>query len=178
MHTKDYRAAIANRLKACRKEKRMSLDSVAGATGVSKAMLGQVERRESVPTISTLWKIAGGLGVSFSSFFGEEAAPHSSESLFPNDPDMDVALVFPFNPATRMEVFDVTLRNHHRQHSPAHQVGVVEHIVVRHGCLEVVYEKTARRLKEGQSIRFYADIPHEYGAVTETVRFQDIICYT
>lgn len=36
-------------------------------TGVSKAMLGQIERGESSPTVTTLWKIATGLQVSFSS---------------------------------------------------------------------------------------------------------------
>lgn len=34
-------------------------------SGVSKAMIGQIERGESSPTLSTIWKIANGLKVSF-----------------------------------------------------------------------------------------------------------------
>ncbi|GIN63302.1 hypothetical protein J27TS8_32950 [Robertmurraya siralis] len=36
-------------------------------SGVSKAMIGQIERGESSPTLSTIWKIANGLKVSFTS---------------------------------------------------------------------------------------------------------------
>ncbi len=43
----------------------MSLDNVANMTGVSKSMLGQIERGESSPTVATLWKIATGLHISF-----------------------------------------------------------------------------------------------------------------
>jgi transcriptional regulator with XRE-family HTH domain len=45
-----------------------SLDVTSQKTGVSKAMLGQIERGESSPTIATLWKIASGFDVLFSSF--------------------------------------------------------------------------------------------------------------
>ena len=34
-------------------------------TGVSKTMLSQIERSESMPTISTIWKISNGLKVKF-----------------------------------------------------------------------------------------------------------------
>src|SRR6476659_6616138 len=59
---------IARTLKALRQERGWSLDKTAEETGVSKAMLGQIEREESSPTIATLWKIASGFNVSFSSF--------------------------------------------------------------------------------------------------------------
>ncbi len=178
MPTENLKTTIANRLKTYRKDEGLSLDAVAAATQVSKAMLGQIERMESVPTIATLWKIASGLGLSFSSFFGGETAPPPEAPLFPADPDMQVAILFPFNPATRMEMFDITLRNGHHQQSAAHQPGVIEHVVVMEGRLEMRYENRTETLGEGQALRFHADIPHAYRALTDTVRFQNIICYT
>ena len=59
---------ISLTLKKLRQEKGWSLDKAAEKTGVSKAMLGQIERQESSPTIATLWKIASGFDTSFSSF--------------------------------------------------------------------------------------------------------------
>ncbi|MEH6823752.1 MAG: helix-turn-helix transcriptional regulator, partial [Motiliproteus sp.] len=59
---------LAKALKALRKEKGWSLDRTAKETGVSKAMLGQIERGESSPTIATLWKIAGGFNTQISTF--------------------------------------------------------------------------------------------------------------
>jgi transcriptional regulator with XRE-family HTH domain len=64
----DISARIASHLKSLRKSRGLSLDKTAQLTGVSKAMLGQIERGESSPTIATLWKIATGLSASFSSF--------------------------------------------------------------------------------------------------------------
>jgi len=46
------------------------------------------------------------------------------------------------------------------------------------GRLEMGYENKTEAVGEGQALRFHADIPHEYRALTETVRFQNIICYT
>lgn len=57
---------ISLTLKALRSERGWSLDKTAEKTGVSKAMLGQIERGESSPTIATLWKIASGFNTSFS----------------------------------------------------------------------------------------------------------------
>ena len=61
----DINNVIADNLKRMRKENRWSLDTVAEMTGVSKSMLGQIERKESSPTVATLWKIATGLHISF-----------------------------------------------------------------------------------------------------------------
>lgn len=55
----------ATTLKALRQARGWSLSKLAEETGVSKAMLGQIERNESSPTVSTLWKIATGLNVPF-----------------------------------------------------------------------------------------------------------------
>lgn len=54
---------IAANLKRIRKAKNMSLDRMAEQTGVSKSMLGQIERGESNPTVSTIGKIIEGIKV-------------------------------------------------------------------------------------------------------------------
>lgn len=56
---------IAINLKRIRKEKNMSLDMVAELTGVSKSMLGQIERGESNPTIGTISRIVEGIQISY-----------------------------------------------------------------------------------------------------------------
>ena len=58
---------VAENLKRLREERKLSLDAVAKCSGVSKSMLGQIERGVTNPTISTLWKIANGLKISFTS---------------------------------------------------------------------------------------------------------------
>jgi len=64
---KDLNKAISKNLKKIRKKKDLSLDALSNLTGVSKSMLGQIERGEVNPTISTILKISNGLKVSFTS---------------------------------------------------------------------------------------------------------------
>ena len=62
----DMAPIVGTSLRRLRKERALSLEALARASGVSRAMLGQVELGQSAPTISVLWKIARALGVPFS----------------------------------------------------------------------------------------------------------------
>ena len=66
-------AIIGNNLQQLRKEQGLSLDQLALKTGVSKAVLSQLENGKANPTINTIWKIATALHVTYSALLG--AAP-------------------------------------------------------------------------------------------------------
>lgn len=172
-----FKSKIAKRLKTLRKEKGLSLDATAKLTNVSKAMLGQIEREESSPTIAVLWKIASGLNASFSSFFSNQNEADMAQRIFPNDQNMQVKTLFAFSQDSAMEMFEITLTNHHKQLSSAHSTGVIEHIVVRSGCLSVFYDDTWHNFEAGQTCRFFSDQSHGYQAVSESCVFENIICY-
>lgn len=173
----DFKKQIADTLKTLRNEKGLSLDATAKLTGVSKANLGQIERQESSPTIATLWKIASGLDTSFSAFFAHAPELQKSEKIFPNDNNMKINTLFPFQADTGIEVFEIILTNHHEQMSEPHQIGVVEHVLVLDGSIDVFYDAQWHRLTPNQGVRFRSDQPHGYRAITKTTRFQNIICY-
>lgn len=59
---------VGQHLRELRKRQRWSLEQLALASGVSRAMLGQMEQGKSVPTIKTLWRIASALDVPIASF--------------------------------------------------------------------------------------------------------------
>lgn len=65
---------IGERLKEIRKVRCLTLDDAANLTGVSKPMLGQIERGQSSPTINTLWKISTGLKIPLSFFCRQQEA--------------------------------------------------------------------------------------------------------
>ncbi|MBM4082873.1 MAG: helix-turn-helix transcriptional regulator, partial [Planctomycetes bacterium] len=56
--------ALGKNVLRFRKRKNLSLDELAQRSGVSKAMLSQVEQEKVNPTVAVVWKIAHGLGVS------------------------------------------------------------------------------------------------------------------
>lgn len=173
-------------LKKLRAEQGWSLDKTAQETGVSKAMLGQIEREESSPTIATLWKIASGFNTSFSSFIEAIEADFSkpihrtgyTEELHPSNKKIKVLSLFPFDPQLHFEVYIIELLPNYEHLSPAHQPGVIEHIIVVDGKMEVLANGKWHALNKGEGLRFDANQPHGYRNLTkETICFHDIIHY-
>tara|TARA_R110002074_G_scaffold132695_2_gene276162 strand:- start:3128 stop:3694 length:567 start_codon:yes stop_codon:yes gene_type:complete len=161
---------LSNTLKTLRKERSWSLDAVAAKTGVSKAMLGQIERGESSPTTAILWKLATGFQVSVSSLM-EPLPEVAAQTLVrdanemrqhPGDSGMAVAPLFPFEARFGFEYMELTFLPGYERLSEPHEAGVVEYITVMSGRMEIFTEDIWRPLKAGQSIRFCADRPHGY----------------
>lgn len=173
-------------LKAFRQAKGWSLDRTALETGVSKAMLGQIEREESSPTISTLWKIAKGFHLSFSSFL--EAAPKEtgsfsyrskpSPNLHAREEKIEVATIFPYDKQTNSEIFLLKLHPGCEHLSLPHDHGVIEQVIGIDGEIEVLINGAWQPISEGTGIRFNADQPHGYrNNKTKIASFYNVIHY-
>lgn len=173
-------------LKAIRSERGWSLDQTAARTGVSKAMLGQIERGESTPTVATLWKIATGLGVPMTALL--EADRGDDDVLLlrdaaelrvrPSQEGMQRALLFPYEARFGFELYELTFAPGFESISEPHDIGVVEHITVQHGEVELQIEEKWRPLRQGQSLRFPADRRHGYRNRTrEEAVVMDLIHY-
>ncbi len=177
---------ISLTLKALRRERGWSLDKAAVATGVSKAMLGQIERGESSPTIATLWKIASGFNTSFSSFIEDISSEFNkpiyrggqTQQLHPDDEKIRVMPLFPFDKQLNLEIFVIELLPACEHLSPPHQVGVIEHVIVAEGNMEVLTHGTWQSLNKGEGLRFDANQPHGYRNLSSDIAvIHDIIHY-
>jgi len=67
--TSEVNQRIAERVRGLRAARGLSLDALAGKSGVSRSMISLVERGESSPTAVVLEKLAGGLGVLLAALF-------------------------------------------------------------------------------------------------------------
>jgi transcriptional regulator with XRE-family HTH domain len=72
--TSDLNQRIAERVRELRAAHDLSLDGLAGKSGVSRSMISLVERGESSPTAVVLEKLAAGLSVTLASLFDPPAA--------------------------------------------------------------------------------------------------------
>lgn len=72
----DINQRIAARVRELRSHSGLSLDGLAGQSGVSRSMISLIERGESSPTAVVLDRLAVGLGVTLATLFdgGEQAA--------------------------------------------------------------------------------------------------------
>ena len=178
---------LAAALRALRSTRGWSLDRTAQETGVSKAMLGQIERGESSPTIATLWKIASGFQTSLSGLIepipavAPDGFVHRTVDALRNQPGPDgmlVASLFPFEPRFGFELFELTLLPGYERLSEAHEPGVTEHVIVLRGRMEVLIDGHWIDLAEGHAVRFAADRPHGYRNRQETPAvFHNLIHY-
>ena len=177
---------VGTNLKRLRQEKGWSLDKAAKATGVSKAMLGQIERGESSPTVAKLWQIASGFEVSFSSFIAESSS-NELTSLFRDANELRreeynvgffVSLLFPFEEALGFEIFELTLAPDYQHESDPHNTGVTEHILCISGVMAVLYDGEWQTLQAGQAVRFNANQKHGYKNLgKDNAVFHNVIHY-
>ena len=178
---------IGRQLKALRNANGWSLTRAAEETGVSKAMLGQIERNESSPTISTLWKIATGFHKPLSLFVDNLLISSVDEKIIKTDNiftslkhDLKAKVLFPFDPRFGFEMFAIKLRPQQTHLSDAHDKGVFEHVTVITGEMEVKLKGRWKKLGEGHVLRFSADQAHGYRNTSKTItaEFHNLIFYS
>lgn len=181
---KDLNLIIGNRLKDIRNKRNLSLDEVARLTGVSKAMLGQIERGKSNPTVSTLWKIATGLKISFSLFIDENQEDlkvidqNDISPIIEDNNRMKLYPIFPFDANKGFEIFTIELEPDCNHISTPHNEGVEEYIIVTEGQIEININSEIFILQKGNSMRFMANLPHSYKNINQGRSvFQNIILY-
>ncbi|EOZ9384860.1 helix-turn-helix domain-containing protein [Enterobacter bugandensis] len=172
----DITLHLAATLKTLRQARGWSLSKLADETGVSKAMLGQIERNESSPTVSTLWKIATGLNVPFSAFITPEA---DRPAVFDSQQQaMVVKPLFPWDETLRFDHFSITLAPGALSESTPHEAGVIEHVVVISGELEMKINDEWQTVHADSGVRFAGDKPHAYrNSSDRPVHFHSLIHY-
>jgi transcriptional regulator with XRE-family HTH domain len=159
---------IAQNLKRIREERKISLDRVAELTGVSKSMLGQIERGNSSPTVATVWKIANGLKVSFTALM---SSPQSDISvvekaaikpLIEDNGKYRLYPLFPIEADRSFEIYCVEIKPGGYLSAEAHPAQTTEFITVYSGELTLRVRDQELQIAEGNSIRFKAHYPHAY----------------
>lgn len=162
----------------------ISLDEAAKRTEVSKAMLGQIERGESSPTLSVIWKISTGLKIPLSIFLKPKSAPNyhvnSLEDLnyvLENDGNIKVHTVFPFNPLTPLDYLLVEMQPLNRYSSTTHKNAKEEYVYVISGELTMHVGGYSYELKSGDSMSFAGSEEHEYESKESSVSFISVVLY-
>lgn len=159
---------IGDNLKRLRADMGLSLDAVARLSGVSKSMLGQIERGEVNPTISTMWRIANGLKISFTALVtraqddSEVVMRSEIEPLIEDGGKVRNYPVFPFDAERGFEMYAVDIDPGGYLQADAHTTGTQEFITLHTGGLSIRVGEDEHALGRGDSIRFKADAPHSY----------------
>lgn len=174
---------MAKNIRQIRETKKLTLDAAASVTGVSRSMLAQIEKGDANPTLSVLWKIANGYRVSFTTLI-EAADEHATlipfnmentivadEGRFRNYP------AFIFDEQRLFETYRILIEPGGATEAEPHLTGTEEYITVFKGNIEIVVEHEVFHLKEGDSIKFKADVSHAYKNIGEEVAELSMVIY-
>ena len=165
----DLAPVVGKNLRRLRTERGLSLERLAQASGVSRAMLGQVELGQSAPTINVLWKIARALDVPFSALITTTQTTgvkllraEQGKRLLSHDGSFSSRALFPFDEPRRVEFYELALEPGGSEAAEAHAAGTTENLVVSRGAVEIEVGGQTHALGTGDAILFEADAPHVY----------------
>jgi len=162
---------IAERVRELRAACGLSLDGLAGKSGVSRSMISLIERGESSPTAAVLEKLAAGLNVTLASLFDAPTAaqgptgPVARRDEQPQwkDPASGYVRrnVSPAGVPQPMQIIEVHFPPGERVafDSSGRDVRVHQQIWVLEGAMEITLGDECYRLREGDCLAMQLDRP-------------------
>lgn len=161
---------LGPKLQRQRKVRRMTLDALSAASGVSRSMLSQIERGQANPTFGTLWNLTQALGVKLADLTGDQSEhsstgvevlqAHFTPEIRTEDGGCVLRILSPPASAGTFEWYQITLEPGAILSSDAHTFGATEHLTVIEGELEVRAGEDRSILGPGATGRYAADRDH------------------
>jgi DNA-binding XRE family transcriptional regulator len=152
-----------------RKVRRLTLDQLAAASGVSRSMLSQIERGEANPTFSTLWSVTRALNLELSELIGGETSRGDSIDVVPRHATPEIrtgdgrcilTILSPVQMAGNTEWYLLRVEPGGELKSDPHARGTREHLTLLEGALSVEGPRGLVDVPEGATARYAADVAH------------------
>jgi transcriptional regulator with XRE-family HTH domain len=167
---------IGKNIQKIRKEQQLTLDILAEKSGVSKAMLSQIESEKVNPTVATVWKIARGLGVELDSLLKGKSESLRKFSIIrdeeisvldtsSNGPHLKV--LSPIEMAEDLEIYLLTFDKGSELNSKAHANKSEEYITVLEGRVRVEAGENVTDIKAGDFIMYHCDVDHSIRNISD-----------
>jgi XRE family transcriptional regulator, regulator of sulfur utilization len=162
-------AVLGPTIQRLRKAYNLSLGELSEQSGVAKSIISQIERNETNPTLSTVIKLSRALDTTVDEVLRGEAKSnfisHQTKSGIPILESQDglcrLAIAGPLNLIDYFQWYDFHAKPNGVLVSEPHPPGTVEHLYIVEGELEVTCGGEVRTAKDGEALRFIADMPHQ-----------------
>lgn len=171
----DPTPSLGKTIQRLRKAYNMSLGDLSEQSGVAKSIISQIERNETNPTLSTVYRLSRALDTTIDEVLRTQGAPvfieHQSRSGIPILESQDglcrLAIAGPLNLVEQVQWYDFRARPNGILESDPHPPGTVEHLYMLSGEIEVTSGEESKRAKAGEALRFRGDLPHRIVNVGE-----------
>lgn len=154
-----------------RKRRRLTLEQLAGMSGISKSMLSQIERGEANPTFAVLWSLTQTLGIEFSDLVAGGAVARSTGAIeivsAAHTPEIRSAdklctlkILSPPRLAGHAEWYEIEIAPGGQLMSAPHTQGAFEHLSAWTDGFTITSGEVSEHLKAGETGRYRADVAH------------------
>lgn len=162
-------SAIGVRVRQQRQARQWTLDRLADAAGVSRRMVVNVEQGTANPSVGTLLRISGALGVGLPALV-EPPAPKpvkvtrrgKGAALWTGEFGGRGVLVAGTEPPDVVELWEWTLAPGDHHASEAHAPGTKELLQVHQGAITLEVADQPITLDTGDAVTFPGDVEHSY----------------
>ncbi len=160
---------IGKNIQRIRKKEQLTLDILAERSGVSKAMLSQIESQKVNPTVATVWKIARGLGIELNAILKGESEStkkfiviHKASMAVLNTvkDSLHVQVLSPIMMAEDLEIYILTFDKGSSLHSKPHEPKSEEYLTILEGAVRVKAGTRESELHKGDFIIYNCDVEH------------------
>ncbi|WP_323373738.1 helix-turn-helix domain-containing protein [Plantactinospora alkalitolerans] len=162
-------AALGGRLRAERRQRGLTLQQLAAASGVSRSMLSEVERGSRVPTVLVLDRIATGLGTSIARLLRAELPArrvvlrHDEQDVARDPSGWERRVLSPVLPGVEFEFMRTTIgAGVDAGVFLPHRPGSREYLAVEAGVLRLSLDDEQVELRQGDSIFYLGDCHHGF----------------
>ncbi len=162
--------AIGKNIQRLRNGRKLTLNVLSERSGVSKAMLSQIESDKVNPTVATVWKIARGLNVELNDLLDAQGEPKRVFAINPagdegpkletRDKGVTIKILSPLHMVEELEMYLLTFEGHSKLESEPHYPGTQEYLTVVKGSVEVKVGENTAELRKGDFIVYHCDIEH------------------
>lgn len=172
---------LCTRVTELRKRNKLTLEQLATASGVSRSMLSQIERRNANPTLAVTARIAQAFGISIGELVDPDWAASNIEVVRGNDPnaqfradkDCKIRTLSPLHMEKNIEFYEIHLEPKAKLASAPHYEGTTELLTVASGRAKVRSGSSEHDLEEHDSAHYRADLDHAIENTGDTV----LACY-
>lgn len=156
-----FEHSIAARIKHLRTRSNLTLDQLASASGVSRAMISRIERGEASPTAALLARICAALGLSLSGFFAEDettTSPLTRKRDQPTWQDPETGYtrraISPPRVESDIDIVEVDFPAHARVSFPPHPAsrGMTQYVWLLEGTLEMTTGVEIHQMEPGDCL--------------------------
>ena len=138
----------------------MTLTHLAREAGIGKGTLSEIESGKRNPPVETLYSLCAPLNVPLTALVGESPGSISESSGGIRTTLLSVRR----NASHTVEVFILEVPEGAAHTSPGHGPGVIEHLVVTEGALQVGPVGETATVEAGNSFTWTSDARHHYAS--------------